>query len=158
MRNYLFIVLFAFAVCGCSTFNPDTGQKEFDPVKTHKVRAALKPAISTVVLGTIIHNPEAREPFGKAAVHICKMRDSGEVNLTQLKEAVNSELAPLLRNDLVVAGTINTVFSLIEINFADRFRADLPEEEFVWNMLDVLCEAITQAVAQSEPDPDSGEN
>lgn len=139
------------SLLGCKTFNPATGQKEFDPVKTQKVRAAIKPAIATTVVAAIQNNPETRPAFAKSAMHVCAMRDSGEVNLTQLKELVNAELTPFVKDDLVLAGAINTVFALVEINFADRLRADLPEDEFVWSMLDVLCESISQAVLQTTP-------
>lgn len=151
MRHTIALSFILAALVGCTTFNPTTGQKEYDPVKTHKVRATIKPAVATLVTAAIQDNPTTRPAFARIANHVCSMRDGGEVSLTKLKEAVNAELAPYTSDNLVLAGSINTLFALIEINFADRLRADLPEDEFTWSLLDVLCESIMQAVVQTVP-------
>lgn len=141
------ILAFAIALVGCKTLNPETGEKEFDPVKTAQVRAAIKPAVSTLVTSVIINNPTSLQYFQVAGTNICKLRDDHAVSLSAFKEALNSAFSGWEgAADPVVAGAINTLIALVEINYANRLRADLPEEEFAWNLIDVICDGITQGI------------
>lgn len=142
----MFAMLLAFT--GCSTINPQTGQKEFDPVKTEKVRSAVKPLVTAGVAATVKQVPDAGLYFSKAAVVICEMRDTKEVSVINFRARLlgildeqHVKIDPLIRTGFI------TIISVFDINFADRTRADLPPDQFVWNLLDVLCDGIRTGIA-----------
>ena len=156
MKNiFLFcagLLLTVGILTGCKTTNPNTGEKEFDQVKTEQVKAIIKPQVATAVTLLIHKRPDIRPYFVLAAENICALRDAGSLSPAFFQAAINSAFAeyPDRVDPLVVAG-INTVIALVEINYANRLNADLPPEEFVWNLFDVVCEGIQLGLAPSAP-------
>ena len=149
MKTHILVLTMCLGLLasGCTTTNPDTGEREYDPVKTEKVRAAIKPVLSTAVAAVIQKHPEARRPFSLMGVQLCSLRTTGTIDPKAIRDAVN---AALLKSDAeidpIIAGVGNLVISLFEINYADRLQADLSPEQFTWNLLDVLCDSIHQGV------------
>ena len=145
------MALILVVLTGCTTLNSD-GDRVFDPVKTEKVKAIIKPQVSTLVALVVNNNPGTREHFQLAADQICLLRDSGQVTPATFQVAINSAFANWDgSNRLEVIAGVNVLIALVEINYADRLRADLPPEKFAWNLFDVLCEGIKQALEQAPP-------
>ena len=151
MRNFLLSMALILAITGCATVNPNTGDREFDQVKTEKVKAIIKPQVASLVTLVVNNNPEARQYFELAAEQICLLRDTGEATPATFQVAINSAFANWDRANRpgVVIG-INGIIALLEINYANRLRADLPPEEFAWNLFDVICEGINQGLVLAQ--------
>jgi len=148
----LILALLALVLVGCKTFNPATGENEFDPVKTEQVKAVLKPQVSTVIALLATKHPEARPYMLLAADNICKLRDDGFVSPASFQTAINAALANWEnKNSPAVVASVNALIALVEINYANRLRADLPPEEYAWNIFDVFCEGIRQGLEQTAP-------
>ena len=147
----LLTVLIALCVIGCRTTNPETGKSEFDPVKTEKAKAIVKGQVATVVGLIVGNNPEGRPHFARAAAGICQLRDERKIGIEAFKTALNSALKdwPAASRPEILAG-VNAIIAIVELNYADRLSTDLPEEQFVWNLFDVVCEGINQGLAPTQ--------
>src|SRR5690606_31409201 len=122
---------------GCITGCKTLGQ--FDPVKTEKVRASVKPVVSTGIRVWLASepNPAYRLAAKGFADVICEMRDTNMFESKVLVQRLNAELIKHeLINDLWAATAKDLIISQFEIFIADRVRADLPPDEFAWNLLD----------------------
>ena len=130
----------------CSTFDTTTGQREFDQVKTDKTKAVLKNAISGAI-GAMELDEDVQRYLNYSANTICEMRDTGEFSPAVLARNLDKGLTDegLVGNQWAIL-TKTTILALYEINYADRGTADLPQEQFLWNMMDVMCEAIRQGL------------
>src|SRR5690349_3808610 len=91
-------------LCGCKTVNPQTGVKEFDPVKTEQVRAVIKPMVSGGVAALLQKVPTSRPYIEQAAGAVCEMRDAKAFDPVNLRarligilDASNVKIDPLLR-------------------------------------------------------------
>lgn len=131
-----------FFATGCKSIDPVTGQQVFDPVKTMKVRAAIKPFVAASVARIVEKNPEANLYFDQAASAICEMRDAGSVSFEQFRARIMGIIDQHVRVDPLVRAGFVSLVSVFEFNYADRLNADLPPDKFTWNLLDVLCEGI----------------
>lgn len=134
----------------CRTVNPTTGAAEFDAVKTEKVRGVMKPIITEAVSRVVEKAPEARLYFEQAAGVVCELRDARKFDPVNLRARLFGILdASTVRVDPLIRTGFNTAVAIFEINYADRLRADLPEEGFVWNLMDVLCDGLRGGLAGS---------
>lgn len=124
----------------------------YDPVKTEKVRASIKPVVSTAVRVWLASepNPVYRDAAKAFADVVCQMRDEGEFRASVLTQRLNAELAIHgLLTDLWAATAKDLIIAQFEIFIADKVRADLPPDQFAWNLLDVLCEGIRSGIGDT---------
>lgn len=142
MKQLILLLACAAALVGCSTVDPATGQRVHDPVKTEKVRAALKPLASAAVAGVVANNPEAGAYFDQAAAAVCQMRDAQAFTLENFRARLLGIIDRQTGVDPLVRIGFVSLISIFEINYAERLRADLPPDKFTWNLLDVLCDGI----------------
>ena len=151
MKILKFLIAFVLVLpllTACKTTNPETGQREYDPIKTQQVQAAVKPVVTGVVTAVINRHPEARKPFQKAADNICTLRDNRMFSVDSLRMAFNSAFEDFnQKTDPLVVNGIQLVIALFEINLANKLQADLPPDEFAWSLLDILCDGINQGLA-----------
>jgi hypothetical protein len=140
------LALLVLLMAGCKTVNPATGLREFDQIKTEKVRAALKPVVSSVVMGVVAKNPESNLYFDQAASAICEMRDAKEVTPLLFRARLMGIIDRQKDVPLPVRIGFTSLIAIFEINFADRLKADLPPEKFTWNLMDVLCDGVRGGV------------
>lgn len=138
---------------GCKSLNPNTGQVEFDPVKTEQVKAAIEPVVSSAVRRVVIDNPETAQYFQQAVDVFVQMRDTQQFSPEYLVLALDKAAEKedwFSKLDPEVAGYVldakNLMIALYRINFADAGRADLSPEKFAWNLLDVLASGVGQGL------------
>jgi len=149
--KFTVMLLACLFLVGCTTLGPD-GTTVYDPIKTEKVRAVMKPLITEATGRVIDGNPDVRGYFTAAAVVTCEMRDAKAFVLVNFRARLMGILdASDVRVDPLVRTSFNTIIAIFELNYADRLKADLPEDEFVWNLLDVLCDGIRGGVAGPPP-------
>lgn len=139
----LAVVLVA-AVPGCTTMGVR------DPVKTEQVKAALTPLASAAVRRVLASNPSMAPFVARVGSALASVRDGGEFDPLVLATALDgviarSSLSP--EDKLLALDFKDTVLALYEIQFAGRFQVDLPENEFLADVLDVIAAAIERGTA-----------
>jgi hypothetical protein len=143
-----------FVFTGCSTTNSTTGEREFDPVRTEQVKAAIQ-GVTVVAVRRVLDETHEGSPkviayLQQSAGLICKMRDERKFSPVFLIDGLNAGLADTFQNqgvDPMVLDLKELIVTLYKLNYASKGGADLDEEKFVWNLLDVLCNSINQGVA-----------
>lgn len=132
---------------GCTTTDPTTGQTQFDPVKTEKVREAIKPVAASAVRRVIESNRTSVEYFKRTSDVICQLAADKKFEPSVVVDAINKVVDDMgLIKDENILDAKNLLIALYKINYADRLNADLPEQSFAWNLLDVLCSSIKQGI------------
>lgn len=132
---------------GCTTLNPATGQQEYDPVKTAKVREIIKPVISEATYQGLKETPQLRIYFSQVRDVICAMRDKKQFDPEMLVASLNNVITTtgFVDNPWARIG-LHSLTSMYRIYWVDRGRADLPEDKYLWNILDVMCDGINQGL------------
>ncbi|HEU4344043.1 MAG TPA: hypothetical protein VFU31_21010 [Candidatus Binatia bacterium] len=147
-RRFAFVALASLLItAGCSTINPDTGQKVFDPIRTAQVKAALQAPVQETITRIIRNSPEHSDQianyFRSAGNVFCKMRDTSRfepqfliAELEKATEGLQQGLDPL------AITAKNTIIALYVVFYSQRQSADLSPEKFLWNTSDLFCNAI----------------
>ena len=141
MRTMATALSLALACAGCKTFNPVTGQQEFDPVKTETVKAVAAPVVASAVRR--VTTDENADYLRAGGAVFCAASRSGQLDPVFLIDALEAAtVSRQARVDPLVIDAKNLLVALYKINFNDRFRAELPPDKWPKNVADVLCEAI----------------
>jgi hypothetical protein len=134
---------------GCKTTNPTTGQKEYDPVKTEQVKAAIEPiaagAIRRVVLNSPQHADEIANYLRSVGRIFCSMETNGNFSAEYLISEADKLTAPLIK-DNYVADIKNAILALYRINYADRFKAELPPDKWPRHVASLFCASIDRGL------------
>lgn len=147
MKTKLFalVAVSALVLSACKSFNPATGQPEYDPVKTAQVKAAVvvpvTSAIRRVILNSPAHSDELAAYFRSVGTVFCKMRDTGNFSPEYLVDEVNKVVSPSI-GDNVYADIKNAAVAIYKISYAQRANAELPPDKWPYSVADVLCSGI----------------
>jgi hypothetical protein len=143
------ILILALSQCGCKTTNPTTGQKEYDPVKTETVKAAVEIPIKSAVLRVLQNSPQNSDDIARYLREVggafCAVRDAKAFEPAALIQRLNSITAPSVRDPLIT-DIKNVAVALYQIFYAQRHRADLPADGFALHLSDLLCRCFDQAL------------
>lgn len=133
---------------GCTTLNPATGQHEFDPAKTDKVKAAVEGTLAIALRRVVSADSEAY--LRTVGTVFCQMSSSGQFDPVFVADAVDRSTADLQgRADPLLIDAKDLLLVLYKINYADRFKYDLSGEKWPKNVADVVCTSIDQALKDS---------
>jgi len=137
------------AMTGCISLNPVTGQREFDPVKTEQVKATLEPIISGGIRRAIQHSPNHADQIAgylhSAANVFCSMDTNGNFSVEYLVTELDKIVAPAL-GDSYIIDLKNAAIALYRVNYAERFRAELPPDRWPRQVASLFCAAINQGL------------
>jgi hypothetical protein len=166
MKNKLFLItacliaVITFAatstlLVGCKTTNSE-GQSEFDPVKTEQVKAAVTPVVASVVR-RIVNDPEHPDRSEAARLYLtavggvfCQASATGQLTPDQIITALDTVTAGLQEQvDPLVIDAKNVLIAIYRINYAEKHNAELPPDKWPHAVLDVLCDSITQGLADA---------
>lgn len=137
------------ATTGCKSLNPETGQREYDPVKTEKVVAAIHPVISDPLRRSLENSPQnapliAEYLRGVGGV-FCAMKANKKFTPEFLIDALNSLAVPKIKDSSIIT-VKNSLVALYKIFYAEAHSVNLPEGEFFYHLADLFCSAIDQAL------------
>lgn len=141
----LTVGLLATLLLGCKT----TGV--YDPVKTEQVKAAVTPVIASVVRRVIVNSPQHSDEIAlylRAVGSVfCSASASGSLGPEQVLAALDAATAGLQTGvEPEIIDAKNVLLALYRINYADRFKAELPADQWPKNVADVICAAIDQGL------------
>lgn len=150
-------IILAVALCAavailpaCTTTDPTTGAKVFDPVKTDQVKSVLKPVIATSVSAVLKnspqHAPEIGSYFRSVAGVFCQMEANKSFSPAYLIKEVDAHTSRLLPQDPLIVGVKNSLVALYEINYGNSLKADIPPEQFLGQLASLFCAAINQGL------------
>lgn len=156
MSTLLALVVAATAITfttGCRTTDATTGEVVFDPVRTAKVQAAIKPAIATGVLIGCRQEAKAYPAFVLAGEVLQDLASRKQID----PNVVNSALLSLNITDLENADAklavqvgVNTALAIYNAAAADSLRADIAEDEYLLAILQTLADGVALGVQQAE--------
>jgi hypothetical protein len=148
----LMLCVSAVTFTGCTTTDPNTGERVFDHVKTERVQAVLKPAIASGVVIGVRREAKALPTFELLNQVLQSLVSSNNAD----PEAVNAALMALdLTNvddpDLKMGIQIgvNTIIGLYNAAVVDRLRADVAEDVYLQAVLKTLADGIAMGVSQA---------
>jgi hypothetical protein len=145
--NKLLIVVALAAFTGCTTLNPDTGKKEFDPIKTANVKAVIRPVLSGVTRRLVEGSPESAAYVRTIGSVFCEMSTTGKLSPLEVATAVDQSLrGKQVGVDPLIIDAKNALLALYEINYNGRFTAELSPEKWPKNVADVICASTDQAL------------
>lgn len=135
---------------GCKTTN-SSGVKVFDPVKTEQVKAAVEPFVASIARRILLNNPKQAAEIGNYMRAVggvfCDASSSGQLSPDQIITAIDGATANLQNgaDPLVIDGK-NLIITIYRIAYGERFKAELPADQWPKNVADVLCAAIDQGL------------
>jgi hypothetical protein len=140
---------------GCKSVNPATGVSEFDQAKTEKVKAAIAPLITGPIRRVLAKNPQHAAEISNYIRSVgevfCLMDSQKKFSPEFLVDQLNKLTAPAIVgiNDELILSARDAVIALYKINYADRFNAELPPDQWPAQVANLLCGAIDQALKDS---------
>lgn len=147
----ILLALASGLLLGCKSVNPTTGKKEFDPVKTEQVKAALEPVVTSAVRRMIQNSPEHREEIirylqgiGNIFCHMAETRTVDPVYLVNQADALTATYQAKLPDWAL--DVKNAVVALYKIQYANRHSAELSAEQWPVHVADLCCQSIRQAL------------
>jgi len=154
MKKKIFLIVAAVLglvlAPGCSTLNPETGEREFDPVRTEKVTSVLKNAIADAVLFAAQKDANALPYLEASALVVCSLSsEEGTLDSIALRSALDAASVNELKT-VEAQMAINAVVGLYEAALADKFRADVDANAYANAIVDCLCEGLTLGVKQAK--------
>lgn len=144
-------VLFAGCLTGCTTTDPTTGEKKFDPVKTQAAKDTIQPIAASSVRRVITNSPQHSDAiadyFRSIGTAFCKMEATGNFSPQQLVDAADAATAKLQAGvDPFVIDLKNAIVALYKLNFGARFNAELPPDKWPAFVASVFCQGISQGL------------
>lgn len=147
--------LLALTLTACTTtkIDPVTGQPvtAYDPVKTADVKAALEVPVKSVIRRIIKNSPqhsaEIAAYFRGCGLVLCNMAESGQVDPTSFVAGLERVLPTGLGESAQEAiDAKNVLVALYKTYWNDRFRAELPPDQWPYHVADFFCTAIDGAL------------
>lgn len=135
------VIVLIVSMTGCQTAG------KFDPVKTAKLQATLRPVLSAAVRAEAIAHPQNTPYLAAMGQVFCQMQAGTNFSPAYLVAEVN-KLAPPVRNELL-SFTRDFLISQYEANYADRLTADLSPEKFPYFLAGLLCQGITLGLSDA---------
>jgi hypothetical protein len=158
IKYLLSIVALSVLMLGvaCKTVNTVTGVKEFDPAKTAQVKAVVKPPIKQgvriLLAKNVNHRAEILKYLASGRDIFCNMQKNKNFSPAYLIEQANllgtPELAKALNDDYILTAK-DLIIALYTINFADKGNVAIPEETWGYQISEVFCESLTEAINES---------
>jgi hypothetical protein len=153
-QTKILILAVALSLAACTSVNQNTGEREFDPVKTAKVKAAAEPLISGGIAIALANNPEKKDQlasyFRSLGNVFCRMSQEDSFNPEFLLTEANTATQPFQAGLDPYALTVkDSIIALYKILYADRFHAELDAEKWPKHVADVLCNGINQGLTNA---------
>jgi hypothetical protein len=154
----LLAVFLGLSMCltGCTTAQtqPDgTVAQVYDPVKTQAVKDALQAPLQSATRRIIMNSPQHSEEiaryFRSVGAVFCAMKDSGQFDPTTLVAGLDKALPPQLANEELAQYLLDfkvTASALYNQFWNDRFRAELPADQWPYQVADLFCASIDQGL------------
>ncbi len=160
----LSVALVLAVLCSCKTAGKNAaGQlsepsapsqrpaRVYDPVKTQQVKDAVAPVIGSIVRRVINNSPqhaaEIASYFHAVGAVFCSASQTGQLGPEQVLAALDAATSELQAglDDEIIDGK-NLLLALYKINYGDRFKAELPPDQWPKNVADVICESIDRGL------------
>ena len=144
------ILTVALLASACKSTN-SAGVKAYDPVKTEQVKAAIEPVLSSVVRRVVNNSPQHGDEIAgymRAAGGVFKSAaETGSLGPEQLIAAMDAATAGLQDSvDPEIIDGKNALLSLYRILYGDRFKAELPPDQWPRHVADVIAGGIDQGL------------
>jgi len=157
LRNFVGAVFIATSLLfttSCTTVDPGTGERVYDPIKTDQVKAALAPFVTTGIRAVIANNPRHRDELGTyfrgVGTVFCRMHETGQFSADYIYEEIGKLVAPKIAEaDPLLLAAKDAAVSLFLIFYADRFRAELPPDAWPAHVSELVCQSIDTALKDS---------
>jgi hypothetical protein len=147
----------AVAVCACSLSlagcqtGPD-GKKTVDLVKVSQAKALINPIAASGVRRALNNSPEHAPEIARYAAAFagvfCTMSLSNEFRpeflIDQTAQFSDPELGKI--GDGYLIDIKNAVVGLYKVFYGDRFRAEIPPDEWLHSVSEFFCESINQGL------------
>lgn len=139
--------LATLVVTGCMTTNPQTGKKEYDPVKTEQVKSVFQPLVAGTVASILNRNPEHRPIIASVQTNICLLASTNGITPAVLRTIVSGAIQQHGANlDPLAVGGIQAVLAGFDFFYASRTRADTTPELYVQHISDMLCKGMSDGL------------
>jgi hypothetical protein len=135
------------AIVGCSSINPATGQREYDPVTTEQVKAALQ-GVTVIGLGEVLRKkPESAEYIRSVGSIFCRMKETKVFSVDYLVDEANKATLEYQNGvDPLVLASKDSLIALYRVFLSKKGTAELPETEWPYHVADLFCESINTAL------------
>lgn len=150
-KHLLLAILLAFAIpsfIGCASFNGDA-----DPVKVEQTKAVIVPLVSGAVRRILLKNPDKADFVKRVGDVFRYVRDTQTFDpatvAALLQTALNDSVDPGDEDAQLLIDAKNVLLAIYHIHYADRFKADVSEQEFLLAIADVFATAVDQALADT---------
>jgi len=149
--NLILGLAFLVTMSACKTVNPETGQAEFDPVRTESVKAAIEPVITGTIRRVLNRNPkhavEIANYIREGGKVFCEMDATGKFDPLFLAGRLDALFVPQIGADLELLLTLkDSAIALYKINYAQRLTAELPPEEWPRQVANLFCNGIDRGL------------
>ncbi len=156
MKHYWPLLALATICCalftGCTTTTAD-GTRVYDPVKTENVKAALQAplerATARIIVNSPQHSDEIAKYFSAVGLVFCEMKDSGRLDPTTLLAGLDKALPANIADNEVFQYLLDfksTAAALYKQFWNDRFHAELPADQWPYQVADLFCQSIDQGL------------
>lgn len=136
----LLSILCVFGIVACRT------NGVYDPVKTAKVQAAIRPITAALVRAEATAQPQ-NVPYIRALGRVfCQMQTNADFSPKYLTAEIDKLGSPFIHDQLVMI-LKDTIISLYTINYEDRFRAELAPDRWPIFLAELLCNGISSGLA-----------
>lgn len=147
------VTLASVALTGCVA-GPD-GAKKLDLVKAAQAKALIEPIAASGIRRALQNSPEHAPQIAKYAASFagvfCTMTLSNsfqpEFLITEVDKFADPELAKI--GDGYLIDIKNTAIGLYKVFYGDRFRAEVPPDQWLHLVCEFFCEAITQGLTDA---------
>ena len=145
----------AIGFTACKSLKPNTGQEEYDVVKTEQVKDIIEPVAIGIVRRVIQKNPETSPWFSRAAKTFAYMRDTKQLDpavlIKELDQAATEEgwfdpTKPWMNEAI---DSKNALIALYKTYYNQRLIADLPEDQFLYHLADFFSDVISRGVTEA---------
>jgi hypothetical protein len=153
-RLAIFYLLSSICLVGCKTAGKTASGEPtriYDPVKTQQVKDAVTPVVASVVRRVINNSPQHADEiaryFHAVGAVFCSASETGQLGPEQVLDAMDAATAELQAglDDEIIDGK-NLLMALYKINYGDRFKAELPPDQWPRNVADVICDSIDRGL------------
>lgn len=145
--SLLLSITLAISLAGCKSLNPQTGQVEYDPVKTEQVKAIFKPLVSGTTASILKKHPNYRPAIATIYTNMTLLTVSNALSPTTLRLMVANTIAEYGGSiDPMAVGGISSVVAGFEFFYAGRSRADTAADLYVQHISQTLCDGMLEGL------------
>jgi hypothetical protein len=155
----LILCVSAVTFTGCTTTDPNTGERVFDAVRTERVQAVLKPAIASGVVIGVRKEAKALPIIEQLDQVLRSLVNENMIEPDVVNTALNNLDLTILDDPDAKMGIqigVNTIIGLYNAAVVDRLRADVAEHVYLRAILVTLSEGISMGLNQARAQVSGG--